>query len=68
MLAEGVFQTVKGNPERTAAAVRTMSEGIVSTLPEITQIPAEGLEADTLAERSNINLASPEKDRRPGRN
>jgi len=42
LLAESVFQTVKGSPERAAAALRATSEGIVTTLPEIARIPGEG--------------------------
>ncbi|MVM41363.1 hypothetical protein GO730_32865 [Spirosoma sp. HMF3257] len=40
-LAESIFQTVKGNPERAAATLRTVSEGALTNLPEITQISGD---------------------------
>lgn len=41
VLAESVFQTVKGSPERASAALRIASEGTDILLPEITQVPSE---------------------------
>jgi hypothetical protein len=54
LLAESVYQTVKGSPERAAAALRTVSEGTINTLPEIQNIPSEG---SALSHRMGFVLA-----------
>lgn len=41
VLAESVYQTVKGSPERASAALRIASEGTDILLPEIAQVPSE---------------------------
>ena len=41
VLAESVYQTVKGNPERAAAALRITSEGGDLQLPQVAHIPVE---------------------------
>ncbi|MEO7983166.1 MAG: hypothetical protein ABI688_03685, partial [Bacteroidota bacterium] len=41
VLAESVYQTVKGSPERAAAALRMVGEGTNITLPEVADIPFE---------------------------
>src|SRR5690606_37801806 len=39
VLAESVYQTVKGNPERAAAALRITCEGGDLQLPQVAQVP-----------------------------
>jgi len=41
VLAESVYQTVKGNPERAAAALRITSDGGDLQLPQVAQVPVE---------------------------
>lgn len=41
VLAESVYQTVKGNPERAAAALRITSDGGDLQLPEVAHVPVE---------------------------
>ncbi len=41
VLAESVFQTVKGSPERAAAALRMLGDAGDITLPDVVNIPAE---------------------------
>ncbi len=41
VLAESVFQMVKGSPERAAAALRITSDASDIILPEVTQVPSE---------------------------
>ncbi|MDX2285573.1 MAG: hypothetical protein NW241_15505 [Bacteroidia bacterium] len=41
LLAESVYQTVKGSPERAAAALRIAGEGAEITLPEISNMPLQ---------------------------
>ncbi|MBE7172621.1 MAG: hypothetical protein INR73_18725 [Williamsia sp.] len=57
VLAESVFQTVKGNPDRAAAALRIASEGSDILLPEIAQVPAE---SRVLTHRMGFVLNAPD--------
>jgi hypothetical protein len=41
VLAESVYQMVKGSPERAAAALRMVSEGSNISLPEVANVPVE---------------------------